>query len=272
VLSWGPPHNPYETAPECYRKRYDPDRIVLRPNVPPDHAEAARRDLAGYYAHISALDACVGDLLETLHECRMEDDTIFVFTSDHGDLLHSHGQIRKQQLYDESIRVPFLLRYPQKLGPKGRKVNTLLNTPDIMPTLLGLCGAPIPKSVEGKALSRALVRGRTPKVDAALLACIAPFGEWPRSRGGRECRGIRTVRYTYVRDLNGPWLLYDNKDDPYQLKNLCGVKPYAAEQAKLNDLLNRKLAETHDEFLPAQAYISKWGYPVDATGTVPYTE
>ena len=85
VLSWGPPHAPYETAPEAYREMYDPAAIELRPNVPPEMAEEARDWIAGYYAHCTALDDCLGALLQTLEEEGLAENTIFVFTSDHGE-------------------------------------------------------------------------------------------------------------------------------------------------------------------------------------------
>jgi len=270
-LSWGPPHAPYETAPEEFRRLYNPAKIVLRPNVPEAHVETARRELAGYYAHIAALDACLGELLETIASCGIAEDTVFVFTSDHGDMLHSQGEIKKQRPYDESIRVPFLLRYPRGLGLAGRELDTLLNTPDIMPTLLGLCGVPIPETVEGRDFSGALLRGETPEVDAALIMCPAPFGQWTREMGGREYRGIRTKRHTYVRALDGPWLLYDNEIDPYQGKNGCNLPEHAAIQAKLEALLAKKLEETRDLFSTSSEYITQWNYTVDETGTVPYT-
>jgi arylsulfatase A-like enzyme len=271
VLSWGPPHAPYHTAPEKYRKMFDPEKVTLRPNVPEDQAEKAREELAGYYAHMAALDDCVADLLGTLKECGIEEDTVFVFTSDHGDMLHSQGALKKQQPYEESIMVPFLLRYPRGLGAGGREVDTLINTPDIAPTLLGLCGVPVPDTMEGADLSASLTKGKMPDVDAALLMCPAPFGQWTRKIGGREYRGVRTKRYTYCRDLNGPWLLYDNEKDPYQLENLCGTAGLAAVQDELDAILSRKLKETNDEFKPARYYIEKWGYTVDKNGTVPYT-
>jgi arylsulfatase A-like enzyme len=117
-------------------------------------------------------------------------------------MLFSHGGQKKQQPYDESIRVPFLIRYPARLKP--RELDTPINTPDIMPTLLGLCGIGSPSSVEGDDLSRDLLHERTPDKESALLMCVVPFGQWTRSRGGKEYRGVRTARYTYVRDLNGP--------------------------------------------------------------------
>jgi arylsulfatase A-like enzyme len=206
VLSWGPPHDPYDTAPPEFAHLYDPEKIILRENVPPEMAETARRWLAGYYAHCTALDACVGDLLETLRSSGLEEDTIFVFASDHGDMLGSQGEHHKQRPWDESIRVPFLLRYPGLEGWQQRPVDALLDAPDIMPTLLGLCGLPIPVSVEGRDFSPVVRGGADSSDGAALLLMPHPFGQWTRQQGGREYRGVRTKRYTYVRDLGGPWL------------------------------------------------------------------
>lgn len=270
VLSWGPPHNPYETAPERFRRLFQPESIQLRPNVPAESQAAARRDLAGYYAHAAALDECVGRIVETLKECGLGDDTLLVFTSDHGDMLGSHAEIRKQRPWDESILVPFIARWPNGLGRDGRKLSAPFNTPDIMPTLLGLCGIGVPKTVDGEDRS-AWLRGETPDADrAALIGCITPFGEWTRAKGGREYRGVRTIRYTYVRTLDGPWLLYDNQEDPYQQRNLVGDASHAAVQADLEARLFRELARYKDQFRPGQEYLTKWGYQTDRSGTVPY--
>jgi len=140
-----------------------------------------------------------------------------------------------------------------------------------MPTLLGLSGIAIPTTIEGTDFSRSLM-GESPAPEyAALITCPSPFGQWTRARGGREYRGMRTRRYTYVRDLKGPWLLYDDLQDPYQLSNLCDRPEHAALRANLDMLLTRKLKETSDEFLPGADYIKKWGYEVDESGTVRYT-
>jgi len=270
VLSWGPPHDPYGTAPQKYRDLFDPERIALRPNVPEQDRDKARQAAAGYYAHIAAIDDCIGELLDTLRQTGIERDTIFVFTSDHGDMLYSHGCQNKQRPYDESIRVPFLLRYPALLGESGATIDMPINSPDIMPTLLGLSGIPVPKTVEGIDFSGVL-KGAPAPDSAALIACYAPFGQWTRARGGREYRGVRTRRYTYVRDLNGPWLLYDNQSDPYQLKNVCNDPEHATVQTRLDALLSERLRAAKDEFLPAGDYIAKWAYEVDDSGTVRYT-
>ena len=271
VLSWGPPHAPYETAPEAYRQMYDPHSIELRPNVPPEMAEEARNWIAGYYAHCTALDDCLGALLQTLEDEGLAENTIFVFTSDHGDMLGSQGEVKKQRPWEESIRVPFLLRWPQRFGWQGREVDALLDTPDILPTLLSLTDIPIPDTVEGRDFSATIEGGEDPSGGAALIYCPHPFGQFLRPDGGREYRGIRTRNHTYARDLNGPWLLYDNEADPYQLDNLVNRASVSSIQAELEAQLQRKLSDRGDEFLPGQTYIERWNYRLDRTGTVPFS-
>lgn len=269
-MSWGPPHAPYETAPEKYRQRFRPEDLVLRPNVPAEAEEKARKDLAGYYAHMAALDDCLAGLDRTLAETGLSENTIFVFTSDHGDMLGCQGRWKKQWPYEESIRVPFLVRYPAALGREGRELEAPLNAHDIMPTLLGLCGVAVPQGVEGLDYSGYIQGGPNPGDGAAIIMCPQPFGQVTRKNGGREYRGIVDGRYTYVRSLDGPWLLFDNKDDPYQLKNLCDDPSMAEIQARLEAHLNRRLGERNDEFLPGRVYIERFGYTVDESGTVPY--
>ncbi len=272
VVSWGPPHNPYDTAPSRFRAMYDADRLSLRPNVPAELQDAAARDLAGYYAHISALDEFVGDLWNTIAEEGLEEDTIFVYTSDHGDMLGSQGEVRKQRPWDESILVPFLLRYPRQFGDAPRDVATPFGSPDIMPTLLGLCRIPVPGTVEGVDFAPFLRGEEPPVAEAALIECIHPFGEFTREKGGREYRGVRTERYTYVRDLAGPWLLYDNQEDPFQQRNLCREQGADALRERLDAILWDILRAQEDEFLPGEHYIRRWGYVTDDNGTVPYAK
>lgn len=93
-LAWGPPHNPYETAPPAYRALYSPENLRLPPNIPPAAQAQARREMAGYYAHATALDDCFGELVHTLEETGRSTHTIVVFTSDHADMLWSQDQQR----------------------------------------------------------------------------------------------------------------------------------------------------------------------------------
>lgn len=272
MLAWAPPHDPYHTAPEKYKELYDPAKLILRPNVPDSMQEKVRYDLAGYYAHMSAIDDMVGQILSTLKKEGILDNTIILFTSDHGDLIGSHGAYYKQQPYDESVRVPMLFHYSGKGGIKSGIYKAMINSEDIMPTLLGLSNIKIPKTVEGEDFSKYLQgKESDPKDTVAIITCIQPFGQWTRLIGGKEYRGIRTPYYTYVRDLTSPWLLFDNVSDPYQMSNLAGNPDYSDLQAHLDNLLMQHLKATNDKFLPGLFYMKKYNYPpLDSTETVPY--
>lgn len=267
MLSWGPPHNPYHTAPEEYKKLYDPAKITLRPNVPEEFQDSARQIIADYYAHITALDKAMGDILEAVEKEGLSDNTIIVFTSEHGDMLFSKGVLRKQRPYDESIKVPMLIRYPEKIS-KPRAISGPINTPDLLPTLLGLSGINVPKTVEGIDFSKPLIQGNDISNDGALIMLPVPFHEWQFMNGGREFRGIRTDRYTYVKDLAGPWLLYDNQIDPFQQNNLVDLPKYKNLQDSLEKVLKSKLKQTNDEFLPADYYMTKWNYLYDKNDSI----
>ena len=269
-VSLGPPHDPYQTAPEKYKKLYENKDIIVNPNVPEEFREKVKKDLKGYYAHMTAIDESIGQLWQALREAGIEKNTILVFTADHGDLLGAHGSWNKQQPYAESVKVPFLVHYPAAFGTSGKISPSLLNTPDIMPTLLGLTGLPIPKGVEGTDFSGVWKGKKKDPVSHTLISCVQPFGQWHRGKGGKEYRGLVTTQYTYVKDLNGPWLLFDNIKDPFQLNNLVGKASHAQVQQKLEAALKATLAQRGDAFRPGMEYVRKWNYVVDETETVPY--
>jgi len=181
-----------------------------------------------------------------------------VFTSDHGDMMLSQGLTTKLYPWDESIRVPFLVRYPRQLT-KPRRLQTPLNSPDIFPTLLGLTGLPIPTSVEGSNLAPYMTgQKRDDLTREALISLPVPITE-ARRYGFSEYRGLRTTRYTYLRNIKGPWLLYDNQQDPYQKRNLIGHAETKKVQMDLEKKLLAQLKLRKDEFLPAGDYIARAG-------------
>ena len=112
---------------------YDPQTIAIPPNVPQPDREA----LAGYYAHISALDEALGWIMTAIKDSGQEQNTILVFTSDHGDMLGSHGVWRKQWPWDDCMLVPLIVRYPAGQHTAG-SIDMPINVVDLMPTLLGL--------------------------------------------------------------------------------------------------------------------------------------
>lgn len=257
MVSWGPPHFPLHTAPEAYRRMYENREIVLRPNVPEHLREKAIEELRGYYAHIAAIDDAFAMIHDAIRDAGLDDDTVFVLTADHGDMRQSQGLDTKQYPWDESVVVPFLLRDP-RLKP-GTTHDAPIDAPDLMPTLLGLCGLPIPGTVQGRDWSPAIL-GRQPLTadEAAFLNLPAEFSE-TRHRGIRAYRGLRNARYTYVRNTTGPWLLYDNHADPYQMHNLINDARHADLQTRLEAQLQQRLGQYGDEFLDGRAYIERAG-------------
>ncbi len=266
-LSFGPPHAPYQTAPKKYRNMYADMDIKLRPNVPENKKGIAIEAYRGYYAHMSALDYCVEELQAAIKELGLEENTIFVFTSDHGDMLYSQGETKKQKPWDESIKVPFMLKYPAKLKG-GEQMTKMFSYPDIMPTLLSMCNLPVPESVEGIDYKGQLYGTEELDVEAAFITCPVPFHQWNYQRGGREYRGIRTERYTYAKGLDGAWVMYDNEKDPFQQNNLVGNPQYTALQAEMEHKLQAILVKHGDQFLPGEDYMKAWHYHWDNKDSV----
>lgn len=266
VLSWGPPHDPYAMVPERYRKRYDPALLTLRPNVEPllpaserlARGLEPRRTLADYYAAITALDDQLGRLLDGLAAAGLEQDTIVVFTSDHGDQLWSHGTMKKQQPYEESIRIPLICRWPGRI-PAGRRTNALLSTIDFAPTLCGLAGIDDDEGVQGADRSALVLSDDAAGADAVLLMDLISADE-SRIQELPEWRGLRTDRYTYAQRRNGDdWVLFDNEQDPFQLTNLIGTAASAAIRDDLARTLDQRLAELEDDRREGVEYIRGLG-------------
>lgn len=269
-LSWGPPHHPYRTVPEKYLAMYDSDAIPGRPNCP----DVPRRDLWGYYAQTTFLDDQFARLMAALDRLGMTDDTIVAFSSDHGDMHGSHGLYKKQWPWDEAIRIPFLMRFPGAIAPET-KFGFPISAIDVMPTLLGMAGVSVPSTCEGVDLSP-FVRGeRNDAPDSVLIMNPCPFSigdprgddQVPMFRGMRmEYRGVRTSRYTYVRTIDKPWLLYDNADDPYQMHNRIDDPALKGVRGELEDAMCDHMARIDDGFHPKEVYYAQMKIELDHRG------
>ncbi len=225
-LSFGPPHNPY-AAPAQYVDMYNGRNLTARPNVP----DGTTDNLLHYYAMITSLDICMGRINDALNEAGISEDTIVIFTSDHGDMLGSQGHRLKQRPWEESINVPFILRYPRKVA-SGQRRDWIVSSVDLMPTILGLCDISIPSQVQGLDYSATFLGESQTERDAAFLFNV--------HRGGgpnTDWRGIRTKEWTYAYHFAGDWVMYDLKNDPYQLKNLIDDPKFAAKKKELQDQL-----------------------------------
>jgi arylsulfatase A-like enzyme len=219
MISWNPPHPNFLDAPPEQKRRYDPDALKFRPNAAPV-TTALRQAFQGYYGHISAVDAEFGRLLQKLDETGQAGNTIVVYTSDHGDMMGSHGYGGKRLPWEESCRVPFLVRYPGVIAPES-SAGGLFSTVDIYPTLCGIAGLKSPAHCVGRDLSAAMRGEAASFPESSFLMHIRK----ENATGGENnpaplFRGVRTDRHTYAIADDGRWLLYDHREDPFQTRNL----------------------------------------------------
>ncbi len=258
TVQWGPPHDPYK-APAAYSKMYDPAKLTMRANyrpgkgrvpVPPPAA------IAEYYGMVTAIDDQVGRLMAKLDELGLRENTIVLYSSDHGDMLGSQGERLKRKPWEESIRVPGFIRWPGKIKP-GTASEAFFTHVDFAPTLLGMAGVPVPKAMQGKDLSRVIVEGKGKGPDSAFFQIFGPFtgdgtdGGW---------RGVRTATHVYARYQDKPWVLYDLKADPHQLVNLAGKPEAARVQAAMEKRLAKWMKDTGD------SWSFNWTHKVEDAG------
>ncbi len=243
VASFAHPHDPYEVPAE-YWERYDgveidapvfaepPEpldpptrrlRAMLgaeRTPVSPDRVLAARR---GYYGAISLVDDHVASLLATLAEHRLEDDTIVVVVSDHGDMLGERGLWYKMAPFENSIRVPLIVHAPRRFAPA--RVSQSVSLLDLAPTLIGLAGGVPPHGLDGVSLAGALAGGAVPERDLPLEY----LAEGVRAAQVTLVRGDLKL----VRGLGEPDVVYDVVSDPGERVNLAGDPERREEVASL---------------------------------------
>jgi arylsulfatase A-like enzyme len=268
-LGFGGPHFPHHSAPEELKELYPIDEIKLRPNVTKEFEESARQELQGYYGHCTAIDQCIGDLQKAIEAAGETENTIFVFTADHGDMMGSQGMKpwMKQVPWDESVNIPFLIKNPKLFGLEGKVNKTSLNTPDILPTLLDLVDIEIPTTIEGESMAKLMLNNEIDEDRASLYMAVAPFADVHP----KPYRAIRSSKYTYVKGVEGTWLLYDNEKDPYQMNNLVDDPDVEDLKVKLDTELQQKLNANNDEFLDKDNSVKLWGYRViGKSGCIPY--
>lgn len=283
ILSWNPPHPPFN-PPEEESALYPLDKIKFRPNVrlaaeTDAHKgrgeDTVRKSAQGYMGGITGVDKEFARVMKALEETGQADNTIVVYTSDHGEMMGSQGLMGKRVPFEESCRVPFIIRYPG-VTPDRHKSEVLFSSVDIYPTLCGMAGVPVPEHCAGRDLSE-VMRGRKIKEPEYVFMLSQPEANSKRAAASKEeeakvkegmagsktvggelgvCppyRGVRTKTHTYVVADTGRWLLYDNEDDPYQMKNLVGDKSQVALMEKLDVQIEAWLETVKDSFPYATA-------------------
>ena len=214
--------------------------------------------LLEYSQAVENVDGNVGRLVDALERNGLWDDTIVMFFADHGELLGSHGTQGKQLPYQESVGIPFIVAGGPVTGDRhvanGRLVTTPVSIEDVFPTTLRLAGVAPEAHLPGMSLAPLLAVGHgdaSPR--DALLGRDAVFLEYVEEHRDSHksippWRAIRTERYCYSITTEGPWMLFDLEDDPYEQKNLVNDPETASSRSELHERLMEHLAAIEDPF------------------------
>ncbi|MHC4445789.1 MAG: sulfatase family protein [Planctomycetota bacterium] len=250
-LLWISPHQPHIALkpPEKWRDFYKPEDMILDPNFReqpfnssltnqgkpgeityrdgggPNTRQEAQKVTALYYGEVSHMDEQVGSLLKKLADLGLQKNTLVIFLSDNGYHLGNHGVGNKLLMYEESVRVPFIVSYPGVIKP-GQVSDELVSSLDVMPTILDFAGLPIPKGLEGKSLKPLLIN----KLHKQYFLRKEVFSECCGVSGlGIGHRMVRTRQWKYMLSDVKEEGLFDLKRDPYELNNLVN-NPAAQKQ------------------------------------------
>ena len=252
VVSMNPPHMPYSAVPDKYVRRYagkSLDELCNRDDIPAADKKWGkyyRKNVRHYFAMVTGVDEQFGRILDALESLQLDRNTIVLFTSDHGNCLGVHDEISKPALWEEAMRVPFMIRWPGKIKP--RMDDLLISSPDIFPTLLDLMGFgdDIPEDVEGISHASLILNGVGFRPSSQLyMTTRYNMHSWGE-------RGVRTHRYTMVinkmPDKPDNVVLFDNITDEYQMHNLADENPEIVKKLVDEELIPW-LRKTKDPWL-----------------------
>jgi iduronate 2-sulfatase len=245
------PHTPY-VAPKRYFELYPREQISV-PEVPEGYLESlpepAQRILTmrkpqidlpdslavsaiqAYLATISFLDAQVGRVLDALEQNGLKDNTIVVFTSDHGYHMGEHGHYQKRTLFEYSARIPLIISYPGQ-SKKGQRTGSIVEMIDFYPTLCEMAGLEYPEHISGKSMVPVLNNPRKKIRKDALTQTVF------------DGYSVITDRYRYIRwgeGGEGMVELYDIRNDPGEMINLVGREKYEKVMKELDKQLNKRV-------------------------------
>ena len=208
----------------------------------PKREEILRQDIAAYCGEVKCIDDNVGRILDCLAEQGILDNTIVVFTTDHGDYMGEHGLLGKNQLYETAYRIPLLIRWPKKIAG-NTAVDNIVSTVDFQPTVLSLMGIEPSGREQGKDAS-ALIQGR--KTDWRDVSFI--------HHASLKRAGIFTKKYELAYVQNNDHILFDRLNDPEQVNNLFNDPKY---KNVIDELTEQIIAHNTEVDSPALSWLKE---------------
>jgi arylsulfatase A-like enzyme len=204
-----------------------------------------QRYLKDYLSTARALDRNIGRILKYLDSTGLSKNTIVVYTSDQGFYMGEHGWFDKRFMYEESLRTPFVVKYPGKIKPNTSVDDMVVNI-DFTPTLLEMAGVAIPSDIQGKSFASKLITNKTDKNWRKSM--YYHYYEYPQPHKVPAHFGVRTMRYKLIR-FYGPfdtWELFDLEKDKAEMNNLFGKVGYEKITTELKAELLKLVKEYKD--------------------------
>lgn len=205
-----------------------------------------QRYMKDYLSTAKSLDRNIGRILQYLDSTGLAKNTIVIYTSDQGFYMGEHGWFDKRFMYEESLRTPFVMKYPGKIKP-GTMVNDLVVNIDFTPTILELAGVIIPPDIQGKSFAQKVITGKP--ITNWRQSMYYHYYEYPQPHKVAPHFGVRTMRYKLIR-FYGPfdtWELFDLKTDPTEMNNLYGKPGYEKITKDLKAELLQLIKEYKDQ-------------------------
>ncbi len=238
------PHPPW-CAPERFHSRYDPAKIGELPNYKvcftdkprrviervnyyelwnlPE--EMVRRSIAAYFGFVSYIDSCIGRILNKVKDKHLLENTLIVYTSDHGEMLYKNGICEKHTFFEDAVKIPLICSLPGTI-PKGLTSDALISNIDLLPSVLTLLDIPLPGFIEGKEISPTWAgEDVQDHIYAEYYHSLDP------------CRMVRDKRYKYIHTEEDICELYDIENDPLESINLAWYSQYAERVRRMEELV-----------------------------------
>ena len=265
-IAFTSPHDP-RTPPPPYDAMYDPHEIILPPNFMPEHPfdigvcdirdeklapyprleDETRQHIADYYGMISQMDAEIGRILAAVDSRGLRENTIVIYTSDHGLAVGQHGLMGKQNLYDHSMRVPLILRGPGISA--AHRPTALVYLFDLFPTLLDRAGVDVPAEIDGYSLAP-LLDGLTYKHRRCIFSAYQGVFGHPRKLPYQ--RSIKDERFKLIQSAIAgriTWQLFDLREDPHELVNLFEKDAYKGAAKRMLRMLRERQTRVKDPLM-----------------------